>query len=201
MNRHVGLLFTIGCLLLARPFLWGQESQAELQRSVDAIKKLGGKVSLAAGVAKIDLDKTKKTDLCLAIIKKGFSRYILLLNLRGSMVTDTGMLHLKRAQLQTLQLSDSKISDKGLAVLKGSTSLQILELNRTEITDQGIANLTNLPKLVNLYLSETKITDAGLAHLKNLPALKHVQLRGTKVTAEAVKRLLRETKASVDTGE
>jgi Leucine-rich repeat (LRR) protein len=70
-------------------------------------------------------------------------------------------------------------------------NLEELDLSNSQITDAGLAHLKTLTKLEDLDLSATNVTDAGLAYLEGLSALKYVYLRGTKVTAAGVDNLQR----------
>jgi hypothetical protein len=102
------------------------------------------------------------------------------LNLDGTKVSDEGLAHLKGLPLQALHLNGTKVSDEGLADLDG-LPLQVLNLNDTQITDAGLAHLSDSRDLSSLYLANTLITDEGLAHLKNLTRLSILDLRGTKI--------------------
>ena len=62
-----------------------------------------------------------------------------------------------------LDLSDTSVSDAGLAHLSGLTGLQRLYLSDTGVTDAGLAHLTGLTGLHVLYLYRTRVTDAGVA--------------------------------------
>ena len=44
-------------------------------------------------------------------------------------------------------------------------------LDGTKVTDAGLADLKGLKRLTHLYLCDTGVTDAGLAHLKGLTEL------------------------------
>ena len=68
--------------------------------------------------------------------------------------------------LTRLHLEQTKITDKGLANLKGLINLEYLNLYGTEITDLGLEELAGLSKLKNLYVWQTKVTEAGVGKLK-----------------------------------
>jgi len=75
-------------------------------------------------------------------------------------------------QLQTLDLSHSKVTDAGLEHLKGLTRLQTLALSECmKVTDAGLERLKGLTQLQTLVLTRTQVTDAGLEHLKGLTQL------------------------------
>jgi hypothetical protein len=69
-----------------------------------------------------------------------------------------------------VNLAGTKITDTGLAHLKGLTELHEFDLSGTKVTDTGLVHLKGLANLERLYLNETKTTDAGVADLqKALP--------------------------------
>jgi hypothetical protein len=89
----------------------------------------------------------------------------------------------------TVDLSESKVTDAGLANLKELPQLQSLNLRGTRVTDAGLVNLKGLTNLHELDLSETKVTDAGLANLKGLSTLRELDLTDTRVSDEGVMML------------
>ena len=64
-----------------------------------------------------------------------------------------------------------------------------LDLSDTNITDAGLAHLASFKNLTRLHLEKTKITDAGLSHLKDLENLSYLNLYGTQVSDEGLKQL------------
>ncbi len=95
-----------------------------------------------------------------------------------------GLTKLKSLDLEWCE----KITDSGLAHLKGLTKLEKLNLDGTKITDEGLAHLKGLTKLEWLHLYSTAITDEGLVHLKRFSKLTHLRLAATTVTHSGVKR-------------
>jgi hypothetical protein len=60
--------------------------------------------------------------------------------LRGSGITDSALINLKRAKnLQSLMLDHTTVTDAGLPHLRGLTSLRSLDLSQTAVTNAGIA--------------------------------------------------------------
>ena len=59
--------------------------------------------------------------------------------------------------LQSLNLSRSRVTDRGLEALRSVPTLQYLSLNHTQITAQGLHILDELPNLVRLEISETPV--------------------------------------------
>ena len=91
-----------------------------------------------------------------------------------------------------IDLSGKKnIEDKFFANLRGLVDLQILTLTETSITDRGLANLTDegrqpLPALQRLYLGDTKISQGGLQFLSGSHDLTSLSLDGTAIIDGAV---------------
>jgi uncharacterized membrane protein/mono/diheme cytochrome c family protein len=76
-----------------------------------------------------------------------------------------------KQQLVWLKLSDTKITDAAMAVIRQCEHLTRLELANTAISDRGLASLSHLQQLQSLNLVGTKITAAGLLQLKDLQQL------------------------------
>lgn len=73
------------------------------------------------------------------------------MHLLGTNVTDADLVHLIKGMtsMERLSLSDTQVTDEGLAHLAGMTSMWIVELGRTQVTDDGVEKLkTPLPTVV-----------------------------------------------------
>ena len=68
--------------------------------------------------------------------------------------------------LDFLSLFGTKVTDAGLAHLKGLTNLRGLRLTDTNITDAGLVHLKGLTNLGYLYLNSTEVTESGVKDLK-----------------------------------
>jgi uncharacterized protein (TIGR02996 family) len=116
------------------------------------------------------------------------------LYLAGAQITDATLQRLAGlSRLRVLDLSflGDRISNEGLAALRGLTELQELRLNDNEnITDKGVAHLAGLTRLVNLSLRSTGISDSGLAHLHGMQELDLLLLDGSQVTVVGAERLV-----------
>ena len=89
------------------------------------------------------------------------------LNLSNTKVTDAGLAALaKMTNLHRLHLEKTAVTDAGLAHLKGLENLEYLNLYHTGVSDQGVSELSSLKHLKNLYVWQTKVTDAGAESLK-----------------------------------
>ena len=74
-------------------------------------------------------------------------------------------------QLETLDVRDSKVTDAGLAHLKGLTQIRSLFLGRTQVSGQGLIHLKGMTQLRSLSLNYTNVSESGLVHLKGLRAM------------------------------
>ena len=95
----------------------------------------------------------------------------------------------EQGEVVRVNLFGTKITDAGMADLKGLTNLQKLNLDGTSVTDAGIVHLVGLTKLTHLSLPY-EITDAGLVHLKGLTTLQELNLGSTQVTDAGLVHLL-----------
>ena len=87
-----------------------------------------------------------------------------------------------RFTLTRVVLTDTKVTDAGLAHLKDCKGLTALALNGTPITGTGLEHLKDCKGLTSLDLGYTQVTDAGLEHLKGLKGLAYLDLRSVKMT-------------------
>ena len=103
--------------------------------------------------------------------------------------------------LQTLNLSECDVSEKGLAALAPLGELRELNLSRlnqfrygTEVQGMGdgcVASIRGLTRLETLSLSGNRITDKGLAMIAvQHPALEYLDLDATDVSDAGLEALL-----------
>ena len=114
--------------------------------------------------------------------------------LNGTKVTDAGLAHLKGlSQLKNLQLENTKVTDAGLAHLKELNQLLVLVLDDTNATDVGLEYLKGLTQLQELDLMDTRSPTPGWSASKRgyTDPGKKATFRGTKVTDAGVKNLRR----------
>ena len=112
-------------------------------------------------------------------------------NLHASWVTDSDIAELaKLPALSKLDLSMTRITDRGLLDLKTASNLTEINLYYAElVSDQGIAVIKSLPKLKRLNLRGTKITDSTLQLLNHLPSLDSVDIGFAQVTDSGISQL------------
>jgi len=106
-----------------------------------------------------DLAYAQTNDESLPILQ-GFTeqRY---LDLRGTLVTDAGLISLKKAgELESLSLSELT-TDAGMTHLNGLRNLRWLSLMGTKVTDTGLEQLKDLPRLEKLYVVGSGVTQEG----------------------------------------
>lgn len=193
--RDYALLLLAGIALLAmQPLLQAEDSKAEQDRAIAAIKKLGGKVEVDTNnpdmpVVAVNLKYTKAGDASLEHLK-GLTRLEVLF-LKDTDVTDDGIRYIKGlTSLEVLELGRTKVTDKGLEDLAGFGKLQRLDLGGTQVTDKGLEHLKGLTRLETLSLENAAgVSDLGLAYLKGLTNLRTLNLAGTKVTATGIRSL------------
>jgi hypothetical protein len=96
----------------------------------------------------------------------------------------------------SLDLAEAdKITNKGLAALRGLVDLSELNLDRSErfrlaafraqvppLTDACVVHLQALPRLENLTLAGNSITDQGLSQIAKMANLKFLDLNATEVS-------------------
>jgi hypothetical protein len=93
------------------------------------------------------------------------------------------------ANIHTLDLKRTRITDADLKVIGSMANLRILHLQRTKVTDACLPHLSQLTELESLNLYNTKVSDSGIAELKKLTSLKKVFLWSTQVTADGAREL------------
>jgi hypothetical protein len=103
-------------------------------------------------------------------------------DLSFSRVSDRGLQDVaKHTRLKSLTLSNTEVTDEGLKPLVALAALQNLSLSDTSIGDEGIGHIRSLTQLTRLWLHKTKVSDAGLRHLQHMARLNTLTLGGTEV--------------------
>ncbi|MEM9237490.1 MAG: c-type cytochrome domain-containing protein, partial [Verrucomicrobiota bacterium] len=89
------------------------------------------------------------------------------LDLSATKVSDKGVAAIGEAkQLKMLRLSETGITDASLETIAGLVDLESLNLYGTAVTTSGVMKLAELPKLKRLYLWQTQVDEAGIEELK-----------------------------------
>jgi hypothetical protein len=159
----------------------------EQDNAVAAINQLGGSVMRAGDQANgpvvlVDLRGKNLTDADLAVLKH--LPQLQQLYVGNTRITDAGLANVKGlADLVVLEFSGNiGITDAGLANIVGLVKLQQIMFSHTGISDEGLIHLKGLPDLVQVYAGTKNLTDAGLVHLKVLPKLKALSIGYSKIT-------------------
>jgi hypothetical protein len=89
--------------------------------------------------------------------------------LARTQISDEGIKHLHDADLESLDVTGTKVSDEGLRLLAEfhPTRLKEISLDSTNVTDKGLQHLASIPSLVFVTIGETKVTPEGMTALKN----------------------------------
>jgi len=116
---------------------------------------------------------------------------IVAVDLHATWVGDSDIAELaKLPGLTKLDLSETRLTDRGLLDLKTATNLTDLNLYYAElVSDQGIAVVKNLPRLKRLNLRGTKITDSTLQLLNRLTSLESLDIGFAQVTDSGIGQL------------
>jgi hypothetical protein len=116
--------------------------------------------------------------------------HIVMINLRGTLVTDDELSFLARLKgVRALSLNGTQITDAGLAHLQGQIEVETLDLGLTRITDAGMKQLRKMTKLRVLSLMNTGVSDAGLRYLQAMPQLEQQNVVRTGVTVSGIRDL------------
>ena len=112
-------------------------------------------------------------------------------DLRAAWVTDSDMPRLAHmADLRRLDLSLTRISDRGLRALKSAPAIEELNLYFAEqITDEGASAVRNFKRLKALNLRGTKITDNTLELLEGVPTLESLDIGWAQITDTGLEHL------------
>jgi RNA polymerase sigma-70 factor (ECF subfamily) len=95
------------------------------------------------------------------------------------------------ANLRTLLLVGTPITDKGMEKLKTFQSLEFLALDGTRVTGKGLEHLAGCKMLRTLHLSGNKIDNKAMESLREAKSLTALRLHRTSVTADGLKALRR----------
>ncbi|MDP6891737.1 MAG: c-type cytochrome domain-containing protein [Verrucomicrobiota bacterium] len=93
------------------------------------------------------------------------------------------------ANLNELDLSNTKISGAGLAAIKNSKRITKLSLANTVVDDAALKHIEGLTNLMSINLYNTKVTDAGLSVLKNMKFLRKVYAWKSGITENGATEL------------
>ena len=113
-------------------------------------------------------------------------------NLRGTWVNDADMLSLAAMpDLETLDLSHTRITDEGMLRLKGAPKIKDLNLFYAEwVTDQGLTAIRDWKHLKRLNVRGTRISDGTLEIVSHIAGLEALDVAHTSVTDNGLDYLI-----------
>jgi Leucine-rich repeat (LRR) protein len=117
---------------------------------------------------------------------------IIAVDLRAGWATDSDMpLLAQMKDLKRLDLSLTRVSDRGLRALKAAPAIEELNLYFAEqISDEGAAVVKNWKHLRGVNLRGTKITDSTLEFLAGVPTLETVDVGWAQITDTGLDHLV-----------
>jgi hypothetical protein len=119
-------------------------------------------------------------------------QYVVQVDLRDCEVTDECLEWLVRLpRLESIMIGRYGPAMRPIDYRDGILNARYLNLSNTPVTDRGLAVIGRMNKLETLWLNDTDVTDEGLRHLEHLKSLRIVWLVDTKVTVDGVRRLRR----------
>lgn len=96
---------------------------------------------------------------------------------------------LAKDQITWLNLSNCKLNDTNLDIIKDLPNLTRLNLHSNSITDRGIIILQNLKHLESLNIYNTRITKLGLEQLGQMSSLNKLYIWKTDINSDEIKEL------------
>lgn len=100
-----------------------------------------------------------------------------------------GKLLLAKDQVTWLNLSNCKLDDTSLDIIKNLSNLTRLNLHSNAITDKGIMHLQNLKHLKSLNIYNTRITKLGIEQLGQMSSLNKLYIWKTDINSVEIKEL------------
>ncbi len=154
-----------------------------------------GLVSLVglAPFSTVDLRRTPVSDEAVAALQKALPGLSVKFEPKKPVVQDlrqqAALVRNQLAKVIECKTSPWKLADDDFACLEGLANLDTLDLSDTHLTDAGLEHIRRLPRLRELILCRTQVTDAAVRTLKEMPALVHVDIEGTRITDEGRRAL------------
>lgn len=194
------------CLLLiglgvASSFAWRGHVRRATEQAVADVELTGVKTSFTNGYTfhhievlrdywSIDFEERGDDQRVREVAEKLKELPRVVVDLTGSPITDDSLLSLSEVpHLQVLYLSNTPVTDRGLARLASSDELVMLSATRTAMTDDVLAEIAKLPRLRILLIGFNPITDEGLRHLQQCPSLEWLHVVHTNVTRAGIVEL------------
>ncbi len=111
-------------------------------------------------------------------------------DLSESEISEEGLAQLQDiGGLRAINLANTRIGNSGVSKLSTAKYLRVLNLNNSDVDSGVMSTVGSWKYLGRLELKNIPISDSDLDELLSHRYLRHLDLRGTKVTAEGVQRL------------
>jgi hypothetical protein len=124
-----------------------------------------------------------------SLLSIGESKNLVTLSLHGHGFTDQSMPTIGRfAKLRNLGLEDTRVTDEGLKYLRG-LRCESLDVTGTKITGRGLKHLDKWNSLADLVLDRTMLDNEGALYVSALKSVRELSLVGTRITDSGLKRL------------
>lgn len=111
------------------------------------------------------------------------------LSLRFTKVTGEGFKELSKLNLQCVDMTHTKVSERGLMALGALSSLERLSLAEAELPKANLKVLAKSKRLESLNLERSSVTDEQLKGLADLATLQSLNVASTNVTGEGLQHL------------
>jgi thiol-disulfide isomerase/thioredoxin len=166
-----------------------------IERVVLRVEAMGGTIAHDKNlpgnpVVEVDLSGSTVTDDDLRLV--GNLAELRTLNLHRTGISDAGVEHLKGLRhLTTLTIGNTRITNAGLKALTALEQLELIGLHGTRINDEGVIHLKAFPQLKSLFLSKSEVTDEGLKTVKGLAGLELLWLAESRITDAGLAELAR----------
>jgi hypothetical protein len=114
------------------------------------------------------------------------------LEVASTLITDAGVMQFARLdRVNNLQVSGTRVTDRGIASLANMPSLEVIRLRHCkQITDRVLAPFMHSRVSTIDLSSNMQIGDGALVYLEKMPRLSLLNLEGTSVTLQGVDHLL-----------
>jgi hypothetical protein len=156
--------------------------------SLESMRELGGSLQSFPDLRRLSFDQTPLPRHGLRCIE-GLTR-LESLDLSETRITSADVVHLRGlVNLEYLNLKRTRIDNDCLTYIQGMRKLKVLLLGSTRIGDDGMTHLTQIPSLEVLSLSNTPLTDEGLVQLAACKHLRELRIDHTAVTDAGLHRL------------
>jgi hypothetical protein len=106
------------------------------------------------------------------------------------LITDENMVHVRQLpNLEILQVH-RLIGDAGVAYFAGLKKLRVFNMPDSRLTDKGLAVIGGMTQLENLVIpSHPNITDASVPYLKQMTGLQRLDIQGKGITQQGFSEL------------